>query len=138
MTLMLTTIVVPNLCFLSLRTQILATCLFLNFAELCKVSARLDNIDIRHFIRVPPLMFFDFLIYQKCCPILLKLCTAQQNQKISKQPKFEVSNSKNKDLVQLYAFQKVQKLLFQGRYPDNILVAILVKMMTPKTHFEII
>ena len=58
MTLMLTTIVVPNLCFLSLRTQILATCLFLNFAELCKVSARLDNIDIRHFIRVPPLNFW--------------------------------------------------------------------------------
>ena len=43
----------------------MATCLFFNFAELCKVSARLDNIDIRHFIRVPPLMFFDFAIYQK-------------------------------------------------------------------------
>ena len=35
------------------------------FAELCKVSGRLDNIDIRHFIRVPPFMFFDFAIYQK-------------------------------------------------------------------------
>ena len=58
-------IVGPNLCFLSQRPQILATCLFSNFAELCKVSARLDNIDIRHFVRVPPLMFFDFAIYQK-------------------------------------------------------------------------
>ena len=31
---------------------------FFHFAELCKVSARLDNIDIRHFIRVPPLNFW--------------------------------------------------------------------------------
>ena len=30
----------------SSAVQILATCLFFNFAELCKVSARLDNIDI--------------------------------------------------------------------------------------------
>ena len=52
-------IVAPNLWFLSQRPQILATCLFLNFAELCKVSARLDNIDIRHFIRVPPLNFWQ-------------------------------------------------------------------------------
>ena len=58
-------IVSPNLCFLSQRPQILAACLFFHFAELCKFSARLDNIDIRHFIRVPPLIFFDFLIYQK-------------------------------------------------------------------------
>ena len=43
----------------------MATCLFFHFSELCKVSARLDNIDIRHFIRVPPLMFFDFEIYQE-------------------------------------------------------------------------
>ena len=27
-------------------------CLFFNFAELCKGSARLDNTDIKHFIRV--------------------------------------------------------------------------------------
>ena len=33
--------------------------LFFNFAELCKVSVRLDNIDIRYFIRVPP---FEFLV----------------------------------------------------------------------------
>ena len=55
----------PDFCLLSYILQILATCLFFHFAELCKVSARLDNIDIRHFIRVPPLMFFDFAIYQK-------------------------------------------------------------------------
>jgi hypothetical protein len=48
----------PNLCFLSYRPQILATCLSFNFVELCEVSVRLDNIDITHFIRVPPLMFF--------------------------------------------------------------------------------
>ena len=55
----------PNLCLLSKRLQILAACLFFNFAELCKVSGRLDNIDIRNFIRVPPMMFFDLVIYQK-------------------------------------------------------------------------
>ena len=58
-------IVVPNFCFLSQRLQILATCLFLNFLLLCKVSERLDKLDIIHFIRVPPLMFFVFVIYQK-------------------------------------------------------------------------
>ena len=47
----------PDFCFLSQRPQILDTCLFFNFAELCKVSVRLDNIDIRHFTRVPPLNF---------------------------------------------------------------------------------
>ena len=96
-------IVSPNLCFLSYL-------LIFHFAELCKVSARLDNIDIRNFIRVLPSIFFYFLIYQKfkggtlssstlvfwlnpildpykmsntyqCCPILLKLCTSQQNEK---------------------------------------------------------
>ena len=30
----------------------MAICLFSNFAELCKVSARLDDIDIGHFIRI--------------------------------------------------------------------------------------
>ena len=58
-------IVAPNLCFLSKRPQILATCLFFNFAELCKVSARLDNIYIRHFPMVSPLVFFIFVIHQK-------------------------------------------------------------------------
>ena len=51
-------IVSPNLCFLSQRPQILVACLFFHFVELCKVSARLDNIDIRHFIRVPPPLNF--------------------------------------------------------------------------------
>ena len=37
--------------------QILATCLFFDFAELC--------IYIRHFVRVPTLMFIVFVIYQK-------------------------------------------------------------------------
>ena len=37
-------IVSPNLCFLSKRPQILAYCLLFNLSELCKVSARLDNI----------------------------------------------------------------------------------------------
>ena len=58
-------IVAPNFCLFSQRLQILGTCLFFNFAELCKISVRLDYIDTRHFIRVPPLMFFYFLIYQK-------------------------------------------------------------------------
>ena len=48
----------PHYCLSSEISQILATCLFFNFAELCKVSARLDNIDIRNFIRVPPLSFW--------------------------------------------------------------------------------
>ena len=58
-------IVVPNFCFLSWRLQKLATCLFFNFLYLCKVSETLDKLDIRHFIRVPPLMFYVFVIYQK-------------------------------------------------------------------------
>ena len=29
-----------------------------------KVPARLDKLDIKHFIRVRPLKFFDFVIYQ--------------------------------------------------------------------------
>ena len=51
--------------FFKLETSNFGYLLIFNFAELCKVSERLDNIDIRHFIRVPPLMFFDFLIYKK-------------------------------------------------------------------------
>ena len=43
---------------------IFSFCQGLHFAELCKVSERLDNIKIRHFIRVSTLMFFDFLIHQ--------------------------------------------------------------------------
>ena len=37
---------------------IFSFCQGLHFAELCKVSERLDDINIRNFIRVPPLMFF--------------------------------------------------------------------------------
>ena len=52
---------VSNLhCCANLRDfKILATCLFLNFAELRKVWAKSNKVDISHFIRVPPLMFFD-------------------------------------------------------------------------------
>ena len=52
-------IITQHLCYLSQRPQMLATCLFFDFAELYNVSAKLDNIDIRH------LMFFDFLIYHR-------------------------------------------------------------------------
>ena len=40
----------------------------------------------------------------------MKLCTVKGNQKISKQPQFEVSNSKKKDLVQQCSFKKVWKI----------------------------
>ena len=33
--------------------------LTVRFAELCKIWGRLDKLEIRHFIRVPLLMFFD-------------------------------------------------------------------------------
>jgi hypothetical protein len=42
---------------------------------------------------------------------LPKLCTIKGNLKISKQPKFDVSNSKNKKMVQLFALQTVWKIL---------------------------
>ena len=58
-------IVAPIFRFQSQRLQILATCLFFDFLNPCKVSERLDNIDVIYFQRVPPLMFFDFVIYQK-------------------------------------------------------------------------
>ena len=51
-------IVVPNFCLLSLRLQILTTCLFFEFLWLCKVSERFDNFYIRHFTMVPPLNFW--------------------------------------------------------------------------------
>ena len=38
---------------------------FFHFAELCQVWGRLDNIYVTHFTRVPPLMFFVFVIYPK-------------------------------------------------------------------------
>ena len=38
----------------------MATCLFFNFLLLCKVLAKLDNIDIRYFIRVPLRLHSDF------------------------------------------------------------------------------
>ena len=53
-------IVAPIFCFLSQRLQILATCLFFFSLTNCKVSERLDNIHIRHFTRVSPLLFFCF------------------------------------------------------------------------------
>ena len=40
--------------------RILATCLFFEFAEVCKVWAKSDIVDISHFVRVPPLIFFWF------------------------------------------------------------------------------
>ena len=52
-------IVAPYLCFFNQRLQILVPCLFFDFAELWKVSARLDNIDVRHSIRVSPLNFWQ-------------------------------------------------------------------------------
>ena len=57
----------PYLCFFESKTSNCGFLLIFWFAlrSFCKVSARVDNIDIRHFIRVPPLMFFDFAIYQK-------------------------------------------------------------------------
>ena len=50
--------VVPNLCFLSWRLQILAPCLFFNFLWLCKVLETLGNIYTRHFTMVLPLNFW--------------------------------------------------------------------------------
>ena len=41
------------------------------------------------------------------------------NKKISELPKFKVSNSKNKDLGQLYAFQKVLKILLLNKLNRN-------------------
>ena len=46
--------------FFELETSNFGYLLIFNFAELYKVSERLDNINKRHFI----LMFFDFLIHQ--------------------------------------------------------------------------
>ena len=43
--------------FFEFETSNFGYMLIFKFAELCKVSGRLDNIDIRHFIRVPPLNF---------------------------------------------------------------------------------
>ena len=42
--------------------------------------------------------------------MLSNLCTVKGNQKISKWPQCEVSNSKNKDLAQQCSFQKVWKI----------------------------
>ena len=59
-------IVAPIFCLLSWILQILATCSFFYFAELCKVWRRLDNIYIRHFRRIPPpLWIFGKLQKQK-------------------------------------------------------------------------
>ena len=41
---------------------------------------------------------------------MLKFCTFRWSQKIRKQPIFEVSNFKNQESVQLFAYQKVWKI----------------------------
>ena len=54
-------IVAPILCFQSQRLQILFTCLFFKFPLPVQSFSNIG----KHFIRVPPLMFCDFVIYQK-------------------------------------------------------------------------
>ena len=51
--------------FFELETSDFGYLLIFNFVELCIVWAKLGKVDISHFIRVPPLMFFDFVICQK-------------------------------------------------------------------------
>ena len=65
----------PNLLEITLLCQIFAFWVrdikfwlldfFFDFLWLCKISETLDNIYVRHFTMVPPLMFFVFLIHQK-------------------------------------------------------------------------
>ena len=56
----------PDFLFLKLETSNFGYSLIIWFPlTVQSFSVRLDNIDLRHFIRVPPLMFFDFVIYQK-------------------------------------------------------------------------
>ena len=106
----------------------MATCLFFYFVWLCKVSERLNTIYIGHFTRVPPLMFFCFCNLPKiqrgdpCKMSKINVVQsfwnfAQSNKikKISKEPKFEVSNSKNKDLAQQCNLQKVWKILLSHK-----------------------
>ena len=81
------------------------------------VSVRLENIDIRHFIRLLPMIFWQITKSKnikkggtliECCPTLLKLCTVKGNLKISK---FKVSSFKNKKSGQQCTFQNVWKIL---------------------------
>ena len=51
--------------------------------------------------------------------MFLKFCIVKGNQKINKQPQFDVFNSKNKDLAQQCTFQKVWKILL-SLFPSNI------------------
>ena len=48
----------PDSLFNKLETSNFGWLLVFNFAEPCKIWGRLDKLDIRNFIRVPPLMFF--------------------------------------------------------------------------------
>ena len=64
---------------------------------------------------------------------LAELCTVKGNQKISKEPQFEVSNPKNKDLVQQCTFQKVWKIALSTKtrfflYEMDKLTAVLMSM----------
>ena len=113
----------PDFLFFELENSNLGYLLIIYFLKLCKVSERLDKFDIRHFIRVSPLMFFVFVIYQNSkwgtivkCLISSLFNLAQTlhtlaTLKINKCSKFEVSNSKNKKSGQLSGFQKVWKIL---------------------------
>jgi hypothetical protein len=51
---------------------------------------------------------------------ILKLCKVKGNQKISKELKFEVSNSKNKKSGQQSGFQKVWKILLSLKMGKNV------------------
>ena len=56
----------PNFLFFELETSNFGYYIIFIFATLCKVWARLNKLDIRHFIRVPPPFdFFDSIITQK-------------------------------------------------------------------------
>ena len=83
------------------------------FWKKCEVCARLDK-DI----------YFSQTVECQVCSIWFKLYTVQQIEKISKQPKFEVSNSKNKKSGQPSCFQMVGKiLLLQGaRLPFEVAI----------------
>ena len=52
----------------------------------------------------------DINMYQ-CCPIFLNFAQFSKRKKISKEPKFEVSSSVNKNLAQKSGFKKVWKIL---------------------------
>ena len=78
-------------------------CLLIFWFPLTVQSFRLDNIDIKYFIRVPPFHAFWFCNLPK---ILLKLCRVEGNQKEASSQKFEVSNSKHKNIGATISFQE--------------------------------